>query len=121
MKTITIDLVIYPYNIDVIYRNSASESIGRLLQKLGCQVFGAEVLNSAKGWTLKGKKGSVIVLNRFNMESDRQLYKTIRHETHHACADVFEYIQHKTKRLDEEPFLYLNDYVFDKILEFVER
>ena len=45
-----------------------------------------------------------------------KLLGTIRHEVHHAVTNMFEAIEHKSKVLDEEVFVWSNDFVFEQIL-----
>jgi hypothetical protein len=56
-------------------------------------------------------------VNFNNLKNLISILKTIRHEVHHACNEVFEFISAKTD--DNEPLLYLNDYVFKQITKMI--
>lgn len=78
-------------------------------------------LDDAKGWTLQGRTNTMVIINAHLHKKKNDLLITIRHEIHHAAANCFEQIGNPVTSLDEEAFLYLNDWIFNKLLEFVEK
>lgn len=78
-----------------------------------------EWLDDMAGLHFENKEAqrSLIVINNYQGITSLEVISAIRHETHHACASIYESIGHETTKLDEEPFLYLNDFVFRVILE----
>lgn len=53
----------------------------------------------------------------FNNKKLISVLRTIRHEVQHACNNVFKYINSQLD--DNEPLLYLNDYVFKEIIKMI--
>jgi hypothetical protein len=114
------------YNYDIIvcfnYVKKNYDAAEQILDKY--QVDDDEVdswLDDAKGWTLQGKTNTVIFINTYLHRKKIDLLTTIRHEIHHGSANCFEYIGNPITILDEEAYLYLNDWIFTKVLEMLEK
>jgi len=114
------------YNYDIIvcfnYMNKNYDAMEDILDKYKIDDDEVETwLDKAKGWTLEGNNNTIVIINTQLHKKKIDLLTTIRHEVHHASANCFQSIGNPVTILDEEAFLYLNDWVFTKSLEFFEK
>lgn len=117
-----------PYNYDItfIFNDTPEneEVINTLLSKHSIYITESESddwVDSAKGWTLKNEEETIIIINIHRHKTKDSLLVTLRHEIHHACANCFKYICNPITILDEEVFLYLNDWVFMQAIDIVNK
>jgi hypothetical protein len=115
-----------PYNYDIIVifndKENNHEEINKVLIKYGAHDEDEKNwIDDAKGWTIDNIVSSIVVINTFYHKSKNSLIVTARHEVHHAAAQVFSYINNPIHSLDEEAFLYLNDWIFHKVLDIIDK
>lgn len=123
VKKYTVEL----YDYDIIFcfndnGNKSKKNISKLLSKYNVK---KEFINQwtadARGWTFWGNDESIIVINLNTLSNQNDLITTLRHEVHHASANLYEMIGNVLYELDEESFLYLNDWIFERGLEVIEN
>lgn len=115
-----------PYNYNVIFcfndDETDVESVEKILSKNRISTDNIEKwIDDAKGWTFDNGCMSIVLLNLFTLESQNDLLVTLRHEIHHASANCFEFICNDITVLDEEVFLYLNDWLFEQGLKLIDK
>ena len=117
LKFIRIDAKIYPYYFCVLLATKPLRNWKKLLKPYKLKLDDYSKINDARGWAMSAQGYGIIILNSWHFKNNIDFLSTLRHEVHHACADCFEYICEPINTLDNETFLYLNDYVFEKCLK----
>lgn len=117
---------LYPYDFIFIFNDKQDndEEITNLLSKHQIYITeqeGNDWVDNAKGWTLKNVDVSIIILNVHLHKNRDKLLSTLRHEIHHAAANCFAYICNPITILDEEVFLYLNDWLFMTGIDLINK
>ena len=82
--------------------------------------FRQDVIN-AKGYSVKPNKNTVVItIHCFNIRNKAEFEKCIRHESQNAANYTFDYIDASDQAYQDMPYIYLNDYIFQRIIESVE-
>lgn len=126
MLTTKINLILYPYTIDFLLvesiENSEKSIITKHLTKLKTGLRSKDLdLTECLGKCIEyNNNNTLIVINKHRLKSLEEFLVTLRHEVHHASANVFSYIEEEIYSLDTETFLYLNDYIMLEILKTID-
>ena len=110
---------LYPFSWKLIIIESKDEIKTKLSDAIdSIEIESISIIEDGDGWTIVNNNVGVVIINKwlFNIGDFIKFITTIRHEVHHLSAGVFTHICEEIDRLDNETFLYLNDYFFKRIL-----
>lgn len=110
---------LYPVTINycIMTQQKQSDDVVRYMKKHKGPELTEEDFTYYNGRVISGGPIMLIIIHAYNLDTRLDVLTTIRHETHHAAAKVFEYIEQETDALDDETLLYLADKLFSTIVD----
>ena len=112
-----IDLIIYPLYVQAYLLEEDNFSKIEKDYNFKIEESIKEDMSYSKGYCIKPEHNQiVIILFNNRIENNAELLKALRHEVNNAVNYVFDWIHAIEEEYKGLCYIYLNDFIFDKIL-----
>lgn len=119
-----INLRIYPIDVYFFILNTPRDFdtvehiLGFKYDELSPNAKFRQDVMGAKGYSVKPDKNTVVItVHSYNIRTKSEFEKCIRHEAQNAANYTYDYIDASYQAYQDMPYIYLNDYIFQRILE----